>query len=236
MKTGGKELILLTIKISLVIQLLTGLITTGGIFIKLKKEDLILRDVLLIETIVQLVEGLFYIYIAYAMTNIKTEVITSRRYFDWVITTPIMLLSTIIFMEYEIKKEKNEIISTRKILKKNKNELIKIGVYNFLMLLFGYLGEINILNKIGSVGIGFIFFGLTFNEIWKNYAFKTNKTRNLYYFLITVWGLYGIAALLETIPKNILYNILDIIAKNFYGLYIFYEIVSITNKNTQYTE
>ena len=95
------------------------------------------------------------------------------------------------------------------------------------MLLFGYLGEINILNKIISVGIGFIFFGLTFNEIWKNYAFKTNKTRNLYYFLITVWGLYGIAALLETIPKNILYNILDIIAKNFYGLYIFNKIVRI---------
>ena len=109
MKIGGKELILLTVKISLVIQLLTGLITTGGIFIKLKKEDLILRDVLIIETIVQLVEGLFYIYIAYAITNIKDDVITRRRYFDWVITTPIMLLSIIIFMEYEIKKEKNEI-------------------------------------------------------------------------------------------------------------------------------
>lgn len=223
----SKDLLLLTVQISLIVQLLTGLVSAGGIFIKLDDKDLILHDVLLIETIVQLIEGLFYVYIAYAIKNIKEESITSRRYFDWVITTPIMLLSTIMFMEYESSKKINETITTKKVLNDNKKELIKIGLYNFGMLAFGYLGETNIISKQIGIPIGFVFFGLSFYEIWNKFAYKTEKTRNLYYFLIGVWSLYGVAAMLPVLPKNIMYNILDIIAKNFYGLYIFYEIIKL---------
>ena len=115
---NSKDLLLLTVQISLIVQLLTGLVSAGGIFVKLEDKDLILHDVLLIETIVQLIEGLFYVYIAYAIKSIKSDSITSRRYFDWVITTPIMLLSTIMFMEYESSKIINEPITTSKIIKK----------------------------------------------------------------------------------------------------------------------
>tara|TARA_X000000368_G_C22948390_1_gene675488 strand:- start:193 stop:876 length:684 start_codon:yes stop_codon:yes gene_type:complete len=223
----SKDLLLLTVQISLIVQLLTGLVSAGGIFVKLDDKDLILHDVLLIETIVQLIEGLFYVYIAYAIKNIKEESITSRRYFDWVITTPIMLLSTIMFMEYESSKKINETVTTKKVLNDNKKELIKIGLYNFGMLAFGYLGETNIISKQIGIPIGFVFFGLSFYEIWDKFAYKTEKTRNLYYFLIGVWSLYGVAAMLPVLPKNIMYNILDIIAKNFYGLYIFYEIIKL---------
>ena len=224
---NSKDLLLLTVQISLIVQLLTGLVSAGGIFVKLEEKDLILHDVLLIETIVQLVEGLFYIYIAYAIKSIKNDSITSRRYFDWIITTPIMLLSTIMFMEYESSKKINETITTKKVLTDNKKELIKIGLYNFGMLAFGYLGETNIISKQIGIPIGFGFFGLSFYEIWDKFAYKTEKTRNLYYFLIGVWSLYGVAAMLPILPKNIMYNILDIIAKNFYGLYIFYEIIKL---------
>ena len=223
----SKDLLLLTVQISLIVQLLTGLVSAGGIFVKLDDRDLILHDVLLIETIVQLIEGLFYVYIAYAMKNIKEESITSRRYFDWIITTPIMLLSTIMFMEYESSKKINETITTKKVLNDNKKELIKIGLYNFGMLAFGYLGETNIISKQIGIPIGFVFFGLSFYEIWDKFAYKTERTRNLYYFLIGVWSLYGVAAMLPVLPKNIMYNVLDIIAKNFYGLYIFYEIIKL---------
>ena len=224
---NSKDLLLLTVQISLIVQLLTGLVSAGGIFVKLEDKDLILHDVLLIETIVQLIEGLFYVYIAYAIKSIKSDSITSRRYFDWVITTPIMLLSTIMFMEYESSKKVNETITTKKVLTDNKKELIKIGLYNFGMLAFGYLGETNIISKQIGIPIGFVFFGLSFYEIWDKFAYKTEKTRNLYYFLIGVWSLYGVAAMLPVLSKNIMYNILDIIAKNFYGLYIFYEIIKL---------
>ena len=39
--------------------------------------------------------------------------------------------------------------------------------------------------------------------------------------MIIIWSLYGVAAMFPTIIKNIFYNILDIISKNFYGLYLF---------------
>jgi|TARA_Y100000992_G_scaffold193722_1_gene131631 bacteriorhodopsin len=224
-----KELLLLTVKISLIIQFITGFITFGGVFIKLKEEDKILRDILLIETIVQLIEGLWYIYIAYAMKKINNNELASIRYLDWVITTPFMLLSTIIFMEYDSMKKENKTTTLNTILLDNKRELTKIGIYNFGMLLFGYLGEKSILNKYASVSVGFIFFGLSFYEIWNKFAYKTSKTIKLYLFLFIVWALYGVAAVLPVIPKNIMYNCLDIISKNFYGLYIYYEIIMIKN-------
>lgn len=224
---NSKDLLLLTVKISLLVQLITGFVSAQGIFVKLDNRDHILHDILSIETFVQLIEGIFYIYIAYALKNIKEENITSRRYFDWVITTPVMLLSTIMFMEYESSKKLDETITTKKVLNDNKKQLIKIGLYNFGMLAFGYLGEINIIPKQIAIPIGFGFFGLSFYEIWDKFAYKTDTTKNLYYFLIGVWSLYGVAAMLPVIPKNIMYNILDIIAKNFYGLYIFYKIIKL---------
>ena len=54
-----------------------------------------------------------------------------------------------------------------------------------------------------------------------------NISSNLFTFIFIIWILYGFAAMLSTIPKNISYNILDIIAKNFYGLFIVYKIIEI---------
>ena len=48
-------------------------------------------------------------------------------------------------------------------------------------------------------------------------------------FLISIWSLYGVAAVLPTIPKNLSYNVLDIISKNFYGLFIYYKILEAVN-------
>ena len=50
-------------------------------------------------------------------------------------------------------------------------------------------------------------------------------------FLLIVWSLYGFAALLGTKNKNISYNLLDIVAKNFYGLFIYFYIRHINGKN-----
>ena len=45
--------------------------------------------------------------------------------------------------------------------------------------------------------------------------------------MFIVWSLYGIAATLKPNEKNVSYNIPDIIAKNFYGLFIYYQILQI---------
>jgi len=95
-------------------------------------------------------------------------------------------------------------------------------ICNFLMLLFGYLNEINYIDKTTGFILGNIFFYLSFKNIYKYYAKKSKKGRNVYYILLIIWSLYGFAYLLNSKWKNIIYNILDIFSKNFFGLYLYY--------------
>ena len=222
----NQQLLHTTFKTSFIVQIITGIVSVLGMFIKLKDKDKVLKDILLIENLVQLVEAIFYVYIILAFANINKHNITSRRYLDWVITTPIMLISTIMFMIYKKLEQEspNKKITTTEIIHKEKFTLLKIIAYNFLMLFFGYLGETKMLNKVISTFLGFIFFSLSFYEIWKNYANNVKKNKNLFYFLFIVWSFYGVASMFPMLPKNIMYNFLDIVAKNFYGLYIFYEV------------
>ena len=219
-----------TIWFSLFIQFITGIIPLHTLFININEKHNILKDILILETVVQFIEMLFYIWIAFAVLNIKK--MASRRYIDWVITTPAMLLSTIMFMKYQEKKEKNKLdeenVKTKQFLNDNKDNIIKIFVYNLSMLTFGYLGEQNILSKFISIPIGFVFFFKTF-EIIYNYAIHSNLGLNLFYFMFIVWSLYGVAATFKPNEKNVSYNLLDIISKNFYGLFIYYQILQISN-------
>ena len=226
-----KKLVEKTIWFSLLMQLITSIIPLHAFFIKIPENDKILTDILGLETIVQFVEMIFYIWIAYSVLNVNK--MASRRYLDWFITTPTMLLSTIMFMKYQEQKEKNELeskpLTTRNFITENKDLIMKIFGFNFLMLVFGYLGEINTISKYISIPIGFGFFFKTFEIIYNNYANFTNKGKLLFAFIASVWSLYGIAAMMKPNEKNISYNLLDIVAKNFYGLYIYYEITRMVN-------
>ena len=88
------------------------------------------------------------------------------------------------------------------------------------MLLFGYLGEINIISNFVAVIIGFIPFITYFFIIYQEYA-KFTEAGNLLFWIFTgIWSLYGISALLPYYEKNISYNILDIFSKNFFEIFI----------------
>lgn len=231
-----KKLVEKTIWFSLLMQLITSIIPLHAFFIKIPENDKILTDILGLETIVQFVEMIFYIWIAYSVLNVNK--MASRRYIDWVITTPMMLLSTIMFMKYketkEIKKDNDlekKSLNTKDFLNDNKENIFSIFGYNLLMLLFGYLGETNVISKYLSIPIGFIFFIKSFEIIYKNYANKTLQGEKLFLFLTIIWGLYGIAATFPVNMKNVSYNMLDLISKNFYGLYIYYEIMKLKNNN-----
>lgn len=224
-----KGLVTKTIWLSLVMQLITSLIPLRGFFITLPEEHKILSDILALETVVQFIEMIFYIWIAYAVLNVGK--MASRRYIDWVITTPTMLLSTIMFMKYQEKKErgllKSEPVKTREFLMEHKNSILAIFAYNLGMLAFGYLGELNILSKYISIPVGFGFFGKAFDNIYREYANKSVLGERLFFFLLFVWGLYGVAAMFPANLKNVSYNLLDIVAKNFYGLYIYYQVTQV---------
>jgi hypothetical protein len=157
----------------------------------------------------------------------------SIRYFDWIITTPTMLLTTIIFFKYQENIEKNidENIDFWKFIKENKQNIITIFTCNFLMLVFGYLGEIKYIDMTQSLSFGFLFFGFTFYNIYKNYAIKSTSSIKMFYFIFFIWALYGVAAFFEPVNKNNMFNILDLFSKNFFGIYLYYFILKI-NKET----
>ena len=217
-----------TIYASLAVQIITTVISLGGIFKKLKEKDVVLQEILVLEAVVQFIESMFYIWVIFAIHDLNK--VTPRRYIDWTFSTPIMLISTIVFMKYQEYKETNIDRSFRIIdfFKENKINIFKIFIYNGLMLLCGFMGEAGLIDKRIGIPLGFIFFYLSFNLIYKEYAKKSKLGKKLFTFLVIIWGLYGIAAMTNLNTKNISYNILDIIAKNFYGLFIYYIILQIS--------
>jgi hypothetical protein len=219
-----------TIYASLAVQVITTVISLNGLIKKLKEKDYVLKEILVLEAVVQLIESLFYIWVIYAIHNLNK--VTPRRYIDWTFSTPIMLISTIVFMKYQEYKENNINKSFRLLdfFKENKTNILKIFVLNGLMLLCGFLGEAGLIDKRIGIPLGFIFFYLSFNLIYKEYAKKSELGKKLFTFLIVVWGLYGVAAMTDLKTKNISYNMLDIVSKNFYGLFIYYMILQISKE------
>lgn len=220
--------------LSILIQLITGVIGLQGIFLYLSDKHKILREVLTLEMIVQFVELFFYIYFLRTMAITALPQMAAMRYFDWVITTPTMLLTTIIFYKYEEHLEKG--IDTKlefwDFVKTHKDNIITIFVCNFLMLLFGYLGEIGAIDMTSSLSLGFLFFGMTFYTIYTKYAVNSKNAMKLFYFVFTVWAIYGVAALMSPYTKNNMFNILDIFAKNFFGLYLYYRIKNVSQESS----
>ena len=228
-----------TVYISLLIQFITGAVGIHGLMIPLSEEDKILREVLIMEMVVQLVEFIFYIWLAFGLftysksknSNFPLFDVTKRRYIDWFITTPTMLLSTIIFLQYiKIKENKkdNSIeesekrpLSYTEFIKDHKKIILLIILSNAMMLLFGYLVENGKLDKFTGISIGFIFLLISFYLIYKEYAIHTEDGKKLFFFMFTVWSLYGVAAIFPFYIKNISYNMLDVFAKNFFGLFLY---------------
>ena len=67
----NQQLLHITFKTSFIVQVITGIVSILGMFIKLKDKDKVLKDILLIENLVQVVEAIFYVYIILAFTNIN---------------------------------------------------------------------------------------------------------------------------------------------------------------------
>ena len=219
-----------TVYLSIFVQIITTLISLLGINYDLEPRDNILKHILLIEAGVQFIEAIFYVWVIYALKNLK--IMASRRYVDWFITTPLMLFTTVIYMQYIKNKQdgNNEIITIPTFIQENKQLLFQIFLCNFGMLLFGILHELHYLSMDTAIPLGFVFFGMSFYLIYDNFAKHTEEGTKLFTFLISCWALYGLAATRNDITKNTMYNCLDVVSKNFYGLFIFYQITQIAHK------
>jgi len=177
---------------------------------------------LLLEVIVQFIEGSFYVYWFYNFTNILN--ITPQRYFDWMFTTPTMLLTLIFYLIFLQYKDKNisDKLNFFELFNQEFYNIITVFVLNWLMLLFGYLGEINIIPVLLGVFLGFIPFLIYYYIIYTKYAILTNDGLKIFFYFFIIWSFYGIVAVLPYKIKNMCYNILDLFSKNFFGIFLSY--------------
>ena len=83
--------------VSLALQLLVGLVTAAGFFVPLPEESADdLRLIFVLEVSSQIIEFVYYLVVVCLYKSIATW----TRYLDWVISTPIMLLSTVLFFQH----------------------------------------------------------------------------------------------------------------------------------------
>ena len=232
MDIDTKYLFYITLIISIIVQIITGIIEIGAFFIKVPTAYFLIKQLLILELIVQFIEGSFYFWLAYNFTKVLN--VTPKRYIDWVITTPTMLITLMLYLIYLNKVEENKIYKTDKtdklefftLFKDNLNIFISVIILNWLMLLFGYLGEMKIIPVLLGVFLGFIPFLIYYYIIYVNYVNQNTNGYLLFWYFFFFWSLYGCVAGLPYYIKNTFYNILDLFAKNFFGIFLSYIIFS----------
>ena len=208
---------------SLAIQVITSIIDTYILAIHTHPKNKDIKSLLFVENCVNYIEMFFYIWMVYSFSTIKN--ITRYRYYDWSITTPTMLFSYSMYLLIRQKEERNEPHDLWTLVNAEKYVLAVIFVLNWLMLYFGYQGEMGKMKTTVSTALGFIPFILMFYIIYEKYAKHTTLGSITFVFFVGVWAMYGVAALMSYKVKNVMYNILDLFAKNFFGLFLAYMVV-----------
>ena len=208
--------------ISLIVQVVVGVVDFLAINIELQTKDELIKDLLRVELVVQIIELIFYIWLIYYLHG-ASQNITPFRYLDWAITTPIMLITLSAFLNHN----GNKTNRLSEFIFNNAESMIKIVLLNGLMLTCGLLGEFGYLSHYTSTALGFIPFAINFKNIKDAFLPSYNDffKNAVFYWFVFFWGLYGVFALTSYTIKNTGYNILDIFAKNFFGLFLAYIIL-----------
>jgi bacteriorhodopsin len=226
MINNNNPLIMTTAYVSLAFQILAGLVGLHGVTIPLPEEHQVLKDIMIMETVVQLIEFCFYIWLVLHLKNLRHEV-TYVRYFDWMLSTPIMLLGTILYFEYNNAKDMGILYTTWNILGDNWRTILLFLVANWVMLLAGFMAERQKVSRMFGFIVGMIGFLFSFWTIYDNFVGNNRINQILYAIMFVLWLMYGFAFMFPYFVKNAMYNVLDIFAKNFYGLYVYWLIMGV---------
>ena len=174
-------------------------------FFKNKK----ILTVLKLEIEVCLVASIFYFILIQKVnsgTTVDWKGLTDLRYADWFFTTPVMLVSLAYFLSI------------------NSDTTVRVGmmslivVLNYIMLGFGYLGEVGNVPKIFATILGFIPFFILFYIIYTTYVKNSVVNHWMFGIYTVIWSLYGIVYLLPNEEKNLITNWLDLVSKGVIGL------------------
>jgi hypothetical protein len=211
---------------SLIVQLVTGIIDFYVLRLPIPPSFTLLHELLAMELIVQVIEFSFYVWMVLNFNTIKN--ITPFRYYDWILTTPTMLITFMFYLKFLSNQEQN--IQSDSLLTELKNKwevVLNVIFLNWSMLYAGYLGEQKVFSYVTTTLVGFVPFLFMFYIIYKNFAVKSSQGQKIFWYFSGIWAIYGIAALLPYKIKNSMYNILDLFAKNFFGLFLAYVLYNV---------
>jgi bacteriorhodopsin len=189
-------------------QALSGLVALRGLTMK---EPKLLAQTLRLEFLVTAIQFSFY---AAFLRNVRLADMAKTRYADWFLTTPMMLVSMASYFLYK----KGENSSIGDLIRKYKSQFVRILLTNLVMLVAGYLGEIGYISKMSAVVAGTVALIMTFRIIYKEMGGADSK--KIFKLMSAVWGLYGVAYVLPDTEKNVMYNMLDLVSKNFFAIFL----------------
>lgn len=194
------------------------------------------RHIMNLETCISLVAGYFYSSFITTLQKAEQEqpgtpipaatyeAINTTRYTDWSITTPLMLLAFMLALQYN------------KSGGRGGGEgggsgvpvffFLGIVLLNYAMLASGYAADRKWISKRDGSVFGFLFFFIMFGLIYGNFvATATGAGRGfnvaLFSAVVILWSIYGGVYWVEDeATKNTAYNILDLTAKCFIGIFL----------------
>jgi bacteriorhodopsin len=188
------------------------------------EDTLNLKYSLVSETCVNIIAGLTYSYIMRLLDDkgLPLNKVTPIRYIDWALTTPLLILSFVLYVHHYDNKQRREEDTQYVNSQPDYKPLGYIIPLNFLMLMFGYLGETRKMESRKALLFGFAAYTALFFSLYNSYIRnnKDNSMHSLFVIFTLVWGVYGGAYLLDTEYKNIVYNILDVASKAGFGILI----------------
>jgi len=196
--------------------MLTYLVLYGTALITLiealRTNDARVRHILNLETSVSMIAGFVYgMFIDRLKSGaLQLEDVTKLRYIDWSLTTPLLLLVLLLFFNF------------------NNKDGLQFSLYaiivivNWIMLGIGYLAETKRISYTNGTIYGFAAYVVLLVLIWHQLLHESEYVhlKMVFVAFAIIWGLYGVAFLMETKSKNIAYNILDMLSKVFFGLFL----------------
>ena len=180
-----------------------------------KNDDYKINNILSLECSVLFIASFFY-YKCIKETSLENinnfnyKKIINYRYIDWSLTTPILLLTLLLFIQYF----NNKLV--------NLWQYLIVFILNHVMLYFGYLGETKKMDKMIALFIGFIAFIVMFLFIYFKFIInnKSLVVNILFIVFIIIWSSYGLIYLLNDEIKNHMYNHQDILSKGLFSTFI----------------
>ena len=178
----------------------------------LRTADPHIRHIMNLESSISLVAGIVYsvfVTLSNDPDNFDLRTITRVRYMDWTVTTPLLLLTLMLFFCSMNNKQIHVGV------------LLIVIVLDLVMLAFGYMAEMGKISKMTGWAVGTAaFFGMLV-PIYMNFVVPSDMEQMVVFGLFTaIWFMYGVAFLLDETKKNLMYNVLDVTAKGLFGFFL----------------